>query len=195
MGQTCIYYDDEQICIAIPPRLYETVNSFPYVDICDERHNRALLERLLLRSECAMYKFQKAGNRSFSWEQFLALLPRSENIKKAVKDAVLRAIDDFDYSRLKLVTDMEKSSAEVGTHAEDRRAYQIYGNIVGESVVHYIALLVEREQYRRLCAANGEYSWIQHTRELVKGGETADAARCALEEAVEALDFSPYFGK
>lgn len=34
MEQNCVYYDGDQICITIPRRLYETVNSFPYTFTC-----------------------------------------------------------------------------------------------------------------------------------------------------------------
>lgn len=188
MEQNCVYYDGDQICITIPRRLYETVNSFPYVDICDEQLNKLLLDRILFRAESAVFQVQRAMKPELSWEQFLALLSQSGDMRKALKESVLWTIDNFDYSRL----DFAPNEESLPRHNEVCR---IYDAIEGASIVHYIALLVEREQYRRLCAADGEYSWIQHTRELVKGGETADAARCALEEAVEALAFSPYFGK
>lgn len=76
MEQDCVYYDSDQICISIPRHLYETVNSFPYVDICDEQLNKLLLGRILFRAEHAMFQIQKAEEPELSWEPFsCAALP------------------------------------------------------------------------------------------------------------------------
>lgn len=186
MEQNCVYYDGDQICITIPRRLYETVNSFPYVDICDEQLNKLLLDTILFRAESAVFQVQRAMKPELSCEQFLALLSQSGDMRKALKESVLRAIDNFDYSRL----DFAPNEESLPRHNEVCR---IYDAIEGESIVHYIALLVEREQYRRLCAAKGEYGWIEYTRELRKNDELAGQAKSALIEAAETLDFCALF--
>ena len=84
MEPDCVYYDSDQICISIPRHLYETVNSFPYVDICDEQLNKLLLGRILFRAEHAMFQIQKAEEPELSWERFLALLSQSGDMKKAL---------------------------------------------------------------------------------------------------------------
>lgn len=184
MEQDCVYYDSDQICISIPRHLYETVNSFPYVDICDEQLNKLLLGRILFRAEHAMFQIQKAEEPELSWERFLALLSQSGDMKKALKESVLRAIDNFDYSWL----DFAPNEESLPRHNE---VFWIYDAIEGECIVHYIALLVEREQYRRLCAEKGEYSWIEYTRELRQNSELAGQAKSTLIEAAEALNLCP----
>lgn len=184
MEQGCVYYDSDQICISIPRHLYETVNSFPSVDISDEQLNKLLLDRILFRAKHAMFQIKKAEEPELSWEQFLMLLSKSGDMKKALKEAVLRAIDDFDYSRL----DFAPNEESTPRHNEVCR---IYDAIEGECIVHYIALLVEREQYRRLCAEKGEYSWIEYTRELRNSNELARQAKSALTEAAEVLNLYP----
>lgn len=186
MGQDCVYYDSDQICISIPRHLYETVNSFPYVDICDEQLNKLLLDKILFRAESAMFQAHRAVKPELSWEQFLALLSQSGDMRKALKESVLRAIDNFDYSRL----DFAPNEESLPRHNEVCR---IYDAIEGECIVHYIALLVEREQYRRLCAEKGEYSWIEYTRELRQNSELAGQAKGALVDAAGILDFCAFF--
>lgn len=61
MKQDCVYYDDDQISINIPQRLYEAVNSYPFVDVCGEELNLVLLDKLLLSTESAMFRIQEAG--------------------------------------------------------------------------------------------------------------------------------------
>lgn len=190
MKQDCVYYDDDQISINIPQRLYEAVNSYPFVDVCGEELNLVLLDKLLLSAESAMFRIQEAGKPEFTWKQFLSALAQSGDMRKAIKEAVLRVINDFDYSRLDF-TGKNTPEAEPQPLCDD--FYDIYSAVEGECVVHYIALFVEREQYCRLCAAKSNYSWIEYTRELMKGSKLAEAARSAVIEAVGALDFRVLF--
>lgn len=190
MKQDCVYYDDDKISINIPQRLYEAVNSFPFADVCGEALNRALLDTLLLSAESAMFRIQEAETPELTWKQFLATLAKSRGMRKAIKEAVLRVINDFDYSRLDF-TGKNTPEAEPQPLCDD--FYDIYSAVEGECVVHYIALFVEREQYCRLCAAKSDYSWIEYTRELMKGSKLAEAARSAVIEAVGALDFRVLF--
>lgn len=87
----------------------------------------------------------------------------------------------------------KKNSAETESQPLCDDFFDIYSAVEGECVVHYIALFVEREHYRRICAAKSDYSWIEYTRELMKGSKLAEAARSAVIEAVGALDFRVLF--
>lgn len=190
MKQDCVYYDDDKISINIPQRLYEAVNSFPFADVCGEALNRALLDTLLLSAESAMFRIQEAETPELTWKQFLATLAKSRGMRKAIKEAVLRAINDFDYSRLDFT---EKNSAETESQPLCDDFFDIYSAVEGECVVHYIALFVEREHYRRICVAKGEYSWIEYTRELMRDSKMTVTVRSAIIEAVGALDFRVLF--
>lgn len=190
MKQDCVYYDDDQISINIPQRLYEAVNSFPFADVCGEELNRALLDKLLLSAESAMFRIQEAGKPEFTWKQFLSALAQSGDMRKAIKEAVLRVINDFDYSQLDFT---EKNSAEAEPQPLCDDFYDIYSAVEGECVVHYIALFVEREQYCRLCAAKSDYSWIEYTRELMRDSKMTVTVRSAIIDAVGALDFCALF--
>lgn len=190
MKQDCVYYDDDKISITIPQRLYESVNSYPFVDVCGEELNLVLLDKLLLSAESAMFRIQEARKPEFTWKQFLSALAQSGDMRKAIKEAVLRVINDFDYSRLDF-TGKNTPEAEPQPLCDD--FYDIYSAVEGECVVHYIALFVEREHYRRICVAKGEYSWIEYTRELMRDSKMTVTVRSAIIEAVGALDFRVLF--
>lgn len=87
MEQGCVYYDSDKICISIPRHLYKTVNSFPYVDICDEQLNKLLLDRILFRAQKGEY----------GWIEYTRELRQNSEMAGQAKRALIEAAEALNF--------------------------------------------------------------------------------------------------